>query len=117
MAGDGKIRRNPGEGPGRGPPAARTGVAPRALARLFRRAGDCPVPRPVDSARGPRASSSLPKRDRAARRGTMAAKAKSGQTAAAGTKDAGGGGKRPNALQKPLQPSQELAAVVGPGPL
>ena len=45
----------------------------------------------------------------------MAAKAKSGQTA--GTKDAGGGGKRPNALQKPLQPSKELAAVVGPGPL
>ena len=46
----------------------------------------------------------------------MPAKAKSGQ-AAAGTKDAGGGGKRPNALQKPLQPSKELAAVVGPGPL
>jgi chromatin remodeling complex protein RSC6 len=45
----------------------------------------------------------------------MAAKAKSGQTA--GTKDAGGGGKRPNALQKPLRPSKELAAVVGPGPL
>ena len=46
----------------------------------------------------------------------MPAKAKSGQ--AAGTKDAGGGGgKRPNALQKPLQPSKELAAVVGPGPL
>ena len=47
----------------------------------------------------------------------MAAKAKSGQAAAAGTKDAGGGGKRPNALQKPLRPSKELAAVVGPGPL
>jgi chromatin remodeling complex protein RSC6 len=45
----------------------------------------------------------------------MPAKAKSGQAAA--TKDAGGGGKRPNALQKPLQPSKELAAVVGPGPL
>ena len=27
------------------------------------------------------------------------------------------GGKKPNALQKPLQPSKELAAVVGPGPL
>jgi upstream activation factor subunit UAF30 len=48
----------------------------------------------------------------------MAAKAKSGQAAAAaGTKDAGGGGKRPNALQKPLQPSKELAAVVGASPL
>jgi upstream activation factor subunit UAF30 len=45
----------------------------------------------------------------------MAAKAKSGQAAAAGSKDTGG--KRPNALQKPLQPSKELAAVVGPGPL
>jgi upstream activation factor subunit UAF30 len=47
----------------------------------------------------------------------MPAKAKSGQAAAAGTKDAGGGSKRPNALQKPLRPSKELAAVVGPGPL
>jgi chromatin remodeling complex protein RSC6 len=27
------------------------------------------------------------------------------------------GGKKPNALQKPLQPSKELAAVVGSGPL
>jgi chromatin remodeling complex protein RSC6 len=43
----------------------------------------------------------------------MPAKAKSGQ--AAGTKGAGSG--KPNALQKPLQPSKELAAVVGPGPL
>ena len=32
------------------------------------------------------------------------------------TTKAGGGGKS-NALQKPLQPSQELAAVVGPGAL
>jgi upstream activation factor subunit UAF30 len=46
----------------------------------------------------------------------MAAKVKSGQAAAAGTKDAGGG-KKPNTLQKPLRPSKELAAVVGPGPL
>ena len=45
----------------------------------------------------------------------MPAKARSGQ-AAAGTKDAGDG-KKPNALQKPLRPSKELAAVVGPGPL
>ena len=44
----------------------------------------------------------------------MPAKAKSGQ-AAAGSKETGG--KRPNALQKPLRPSKELAAVVGPGPL
>jgi chromatin remodeling complex protein RSC6 len=44
----------------------------------------------------------------------MAAKARSGQ--GAGTKGTGGG-KGPNALQKPLQPSKELAAVVGPGPL
>ena len=27
------------------------------------------------------------------------------------------GGKKPNALQQPLRPSAELAAVVGPGPL
>jgi upstream activation factor subunit UAF30 len=46
----------------------------------------------------------------------MPAKAKSGQAAAAGSKDAGGG-KRPNALQKLLQPSKELAAVVGSDPL
>jgi chromatin remodeling complex protein RSC6 len=46
----------------------------------------------------------------------MPAKAKSGP-AAAGTKGAGGGGKRPNALQKPLRPSKELAAVVGADPL
>ena len=45
----------------------------------------------------------------------MPAKARSGPAAAAGTKDTGGG--KPNALQKPLQPSKELAAVVGPGPL
>jgi chromatin remodeling complex protein RSC6 len=31
-------------------------------------------------------------------------------------KKATGGGK-PNALQQPLRPSEELAAVVGPGPL
>ena len=46
----------------------------------------------------------------------MPAKARSGQAAAAGTKGAGGG-KRPNALQKPLRPSKELAAVVGADPL
>ena len=48
----------------------------------------------------------------------MPAKARSGQAAAAaGTKDAGGGGKRPDALRKPLRPSKELAAVVGADPL
>ena len=45
----------------------------------------------------------------------MAAKAKSGQAAAAGAKGARGG--KPNALRKPLRPSKELAAVVGAGPL
>ena len=30
---------------------------------------------------------------------------------------AGDSGKKPNALQQPLQPSEELAAVVGAGPL
>jgi upstream activation factor subunit UAF30 len=46
----------------------------------------------------------------------MPTKAKSGQT---GSKsDAGDdGGKKPNALQQPLQPSKELAAVVGREPL
>ena len=39
-------------------------------------------------------------------------KAQSGKAALAST-----GGKKPNALQKPLQPSRELAAVVGSEPL
>jgi upstream activation factor subunit UAF30 len=39
-------------------------------------------------------------------------KAQSGKAASAST-----GGKKPNALQKPLQPSKELAAVVGSEPL
>ena len=42
--------------------------------------------------------------------GTAAAKAKS-------TKALSGEGKKPGALQKPLQPSKELAAVVGKEPL
>jgi upstream activation factor subunit UAF30 len=46
----------------------------------------------------------------------MPTKAKGGQTGS--KRDAGGsGGKKPNALQQPLQPSKELAVVVGPGPL
>jgi upstream activation factor subunit UAF30 len=47
-----------------------------------------------------------------------APKAKSGKGAASGEAAASGaGGKKPNALQKPLQPSKELAAVVGAEPL
>lgn len=42
----------------------------------------------------------------------MASKSESSK--AAGKKPAG---KKPNALQQPLQPSKELAAVVGDGPL
>ena len=41
-----------------------------------------------------------------------AAKAKSGKA-----EPASAGGQKPNALQKALQPSKELAAVVGTGPL
>jgi chromatin remodeling complex protein RSC6 len=57
----------------------------------------------------------------------MATKAKAaGRKPASGTKTTPGGpaagskgtpGKKPNALQQPLQPSKELAAVVGDGPL
>ncbi len=55
----------------------------------------------------------------------MAAKAKArgGEAAkgageeAEGAPEGAGGKKRPNALQRPLKPSKELAAVVGPGPL
>jgi upstream activation factor subunit UAF30 len=46
----------------------------------------------------------------------MPTKAKSGPTGS--KKDAGGGGgQKLTGLQQPLQPSKELAAVVGPGPL
>lgn len=41
-------------------------------------------------------------------------KAKAGTSKAAGSKS---GGNKPNALQKPLQPSQELAAIVGKEPI
>ena len=48
-------------------------------------------------------------------------KTQTGGTAAApkakSTKAPSGEGKKPNALQKPLQPSKELAAVVGSEPL
>ena len=48
----------------------------------------------------------------------VAPKAKSGKGAAGGEAAASGaGGKRANALQKPLQPSKELAAVAGSEPL
>ena len=47
-----------------------------------------------------------------------APKAKSGKGAAGGEVAAPStGGRKPNALQKPLQPSKELTAVVGPDPL
>ena len=50
--------------------------------------------------------------------GAAAPKAKSGKGAASGEAGASGaGGKKPNALQKPLRPSKELAAVVGKDPL
>ena len=46
----------------------------------------------------------------------MPTKARSGLTGS--KKSAGGSGdKKPNGLQHPLQPSKQLAAVVGPGPL
>jgi chromatin remodeling complex protein RSC6 len=49
---------------------------------------------------------------------TMVAKApKAGSGKAAAKDDAASKGKRPNALQQPLRPSAELAAVVGPDPL
>ena len=49
---------------------------------------------------------------------TAAPKAKSGKGAASGkAAPPGTGGKKPNALQQPLQPSQALAAVVGREPL
>ena len=43
----------------------------------------------------------------------MATKAKDGKAAPKGA----AGEKKPNALQQPLRPSEELAAVVGAGPL
>ena len=46
----------------------------------------------------------------------MPTKAKSGPTGSKKGTD-GGGGQKPSGLQQPLQPSKELAAVVGPGPL
>jgi upstream activation factor subunit UAF30 len=50
--------------------------------------------------------------------GAAAPKAKSGKGAAGGEAGASGAsGKKPNALQQPLQPSKELAAVVGAEPL
>ena len=49
---------------------------------------------------------------------TAAPKAKSGKGAASGKATSpGAGGKKPNALQQPLRPSKELAAVVGKDPL
>ena len=55
-----------------------------------------------------------PKETKAAKetKAPKAAKAKSGKA-----EPASAGGQKPNALQKALQPSKELAAVVGTGPL
>ena len=50
----------------------------------------------------------------------MVAKARGGKATSKGAGEEapkGAGGKRPNALQRPLKPSRELAAVVGAGPL
>ena len=44
-------------------------------------------------------------------------KAPSGSKASSSAGSGGSGGTKPNALQKPLQPSKELTAVVGPDPL
>jgi len=65
-----------------------------------------------------------PKETKAAK-GTKAPKAAKVPKAAKAPKEKGGkaepaaspGGQKPNALQKALQPSKELAAVVGTGPL
>ncbi len=46
-----------------------------------------------------------------------APKAKASEAKAATKEEAGAKGKRPNALQQPLRPSAELAAVVGAEPL
>ena len=47
---------------------------------------------------------------------TKTPKAPQAKSSKAGSKSSSGG-KKPNALQKPLQPSKELAAVVGAEPL
>ena len=56
----------------------------------------------------------VPKETKASKetKAPKAAKAKSGKA-----EPASAGGQKPNALQKPLQPSKELAAVVGAEPL
>ena len=77
------------------PPSGRPGHRPTACAR----------PRPMP---GSQSESEV------IRRGEQSMPTKTPEKKA--TTKAGGGGKS-NALQKPLQPSQELAAVVGPGPL
>jgi chromatin remodeling complex protein RSC6 len=66
-------------------------------------------------------TASIP-REAAVWRKTMATKAKTAggkETKAAGAKEAktAKGEKKPNALQQPLKPSKELAAVVGADPL
>jgi chromatin remodeling complex protein RSC6 len=60
----------------------------------------------------------MPTRKAPAGSKTAIPKAQSGKGAAGGEAAVPGvGGKKPNALQQPLQPSKELAAVVGTDPL
>ena len=61
----------------------------------------------------------MPTKKAPAGRKGAAPKAKKGKGAAGNDKAAppSSGGTKPNALQKPLQPSKELAAVVGAEPL
>jgi upstream activation factor subunit UAF30 len=60
----------------------------------------------------------MPTRKASAGSKAAASKAKSGKGAASGEAAASGaGGRKPNALQQPLQPSKGLAAVVGREPL
>src|SRR3954447_18751491 len=68
---------------------------------------------PTKASKEPKAAkeTKAPKQTKAPK-AAKAAKAKSGKA-----EPASAGGQKPNALQKPLQPSKELAAVVGTKPL
>ena len=94
--------------------AVRTGVAPRALARLFRRAGGCPVRRPIDSARMSRASLST---TQAGSSGSEEGHADQSQRRPSRAEEGRRRPRSPTRFKQPLQPSKELAAVVGTGPL
>jgi upstream activation factor subunit UAF30 len=68
---------------------------------------------PTQASKEPKAAQEpkAPKETKA-RKAVTAAKAKGGKA-----EPASAGGQKPNALQQPLQPSKELAAVVGTAPL